>query len=186
MSKRNVFLCILALLLAMLLPAASLASSALNETQYVVTVYNDRNGLPTGEANVVYQTSDSYVWIGSYGGLIRYDGTNFRNFSQEGKIESSSIRALMEDAQGRLWIGTNDAGVYLYDGEQFIRIVQEQGNPFLSIRDFAQGKDGTIYVASSAGLGEIRDGVLVPIDDPQLSGETISVALDERQQNIPW
>ncbi|MBE5802026.1 MAG: HD domain-containing protein [Clostridiales bacterium] len=173
MSKRNVFLCILALLLAMLLPAASLASSALNETQYVVTVYNDRNGLPTGEANVVYQTSDSYVWIGSYGGLIRYDGTNFRNFSQEGKIESSSIRALMEDAQGRLWIGTNDAGVYLYDGEQFIRIVQEQGNPFLSIRDFAQGKDGTIYVASSAGLGEIRDGVLVPIDDPQLSGETI-------------
>ena len=46
---------------------------------YVVTIYNEQNGLPTGEANVVIQTSDGYIWIGSYGGLIRYDGTNFVN-----------------------------------------------------------------------------------------------------------
>ena len=49
---------------------------------YVVTIYNEQNGLPTGEANVVMQTSDGYIWIGSYGGLIRYDGTLFRNFSE--------------------------------------------------------------------------------------------------------
>ena len=76
--------------------------SVLNSKAYVVTVYNERNGLPTGEANDVLQTSDGYIWIGSYGGLIRYDGSDFRNYSLEGILPSSSVRALFEDSSGRL------------------------------------------------------------------------------------
>ena len=45
------------------------------ETSFVTTVYNDQNGLPTGEANTILQAKDGYIWIGSYGGLIKYDGT---------------------------------------------------------------------------------------------------------------
>lgn len=47
------------------------------EYPYVVTVYNEQNGLPTGEANTILQTKDGHIWIGSYGGLIRYDGSDF-------------------------------------------------------------------------------------------------------------
>ena len=35
----------------------------------------EETGLPTGEANTVVQGKDGYLWIGSYGGLIRYDFT---------------------------------------------------------------------------------------------------------------
>ena len=69
------FLCLMALLLAFF-PAFCRPAAAAGDP-YVATVYNERNGLPTGEANVVYQTSDNYMWIGSYGGLIRYDGNTF-------------------------------------------------------------------------------------------------------------
>ena len=139
------------LLLAMLLPATALADTPMNQEPYVATVYNERNGLPTGEANVVYQTSDHYVWIGSYGGLVRYDGSNFRNFSQEGLIPSSSIRAILEDQEGRLWVGTNDAGLFVMEEGAFTR-VQEAGEPvFLCIRALAQGPDGTVYAAASSG-----------------------------------
>lgn len=162
------------LLLAMLLPAAALADTPMNHEPYVTTVYNERNGLPTGEANVVYQTSDHYVWIGSYGGLVRYDGSNFRNFSQEGLIPSSSIRAIMEDREGRLWVGTNDAGLFVYENEVFTR-VQEAGEPvFLCIRALAQGQDGTIYAASSSGLACVKEGILIPVEDhPLLTGQTV-------------
>lgn len=86
---------------------------------WIIYEYNETNGLPTGEANVVMQTGDGYVWIGSYGGLIRYDGTTFRNYSKDGLLLSSSIRCLFEDVRGRLLIGTNDRGVYLYEDDQF-------------------------------------------------------------------
>lgn len=141
---------------------------------YVVTIYNEQNGLPTGEANVVMQTSDGYIWIGSYGGLIRYDGTRFRNYSEEKEgITSSSVRSLFEDSKGRLWIGTNDAGVFVYENGQFSQIEGAENHTFLCIRDFAEGVDGIIYAASNSGLAVIKDGTLVPIEDDALMGNTI-------------
>ncbi len=147
---------------------------------YVVTVYNEQNGLPTGEANVVMQTSDGYIWIGSYGGLIRYDGSNFKNFSEEKDgISSSSVRTLFEDSKGRLFIGTNDAGVFVYENNQFRKIESTAEQSFLCIRDFAEGEDGTVYAASNSGLAKITDGVLSPVEDDRIMGNIVySIALD--------
>ena len=92
------------------------AETAADEISYVTNLYNDRNGLPTSEANVVIQTSDGYIWIGSYGGLIRYDGSYFVNYTEEADFPSSSVRALFEAEDGTLWIGTNDKGVFRSEG----------------------------------------------------------------------
>lgn len=123
---------------------------------FMKTVYNEDNGLPTGEANVVTQTKDGYIWIGSYGGLIRYDGVNFKNFSeQDNVLESSSIRALYEDGEGRLYIGTNDMGVYIYENHTFSKIEYEKGDAFYSVRSFTGTSDGTVYVGTTSGLAKI-------------------------------
>ena len=162
------------LLLTMLLPALALADLLPDAQPYVTTIYNERNGLPTGEANVVYQTADHYIWIGSYGGLVRYDGSSFRNFSQEGLIPSSSIRALLEDDGGRLWVGTNDAGLFVYEDGVFTHVPESGGPVFSCIRDLIQSRDGTVYAASSSGLGYVADGVLTPVEDhPLLTDQTV-------------
>ncbi len=173
MKKRT--LCILlAMLLAICSLTPALAQTETGGEPYVTTVYNERNGLPTGEANVVYQTSDHYIWIGSYGGLVRYDGSNFRNFSQEGQIASSSIRALEEDAEGRLWVGTNDAGLFVYENGAFTRIPEARTPTFLCIRDLSVGQECTINAASASGLAYVKDGVLTPVDEhPLLTGQTV-------------
>ncbi|MGN1180124.1 MAG: HD domain-containing phosphohydrolase [Suilimivivens sp.] len=147
---------------------------------YVVTVYNEKNGLPTGEANVVMQTSDGYIWIGSYGGLIRYDGTNFVNYSEkEAGLISSSVRSLFEDSRGRMLIGTNDAGVFVYDNNEFTKIEGPEDHSFLCIRDFAEDENGVIYAASSSGLAEIKENTLVPVDDEKIAGNTVySIGID--------
>lgn len=170
--------CVLAVCVFCILPALQ-ANAHGSAAPYVVTLYNERNGLPTGEANAVLQTSDGYIWIGSYGGLIRYDGTEFRNYSVERKIESSSIRALYEDSKGRLWIGTNDAGVVVMENDTFTKIPVPEDRTFLCIRDFKEGEDGTIYVASNSGLAKISDGVIVPYEAEALQGNTVyAVAID--------
>ena len=140
---------------------------------YVTTIFNERNGLPTGEANAVCQTRDHYVWIGSYGGLIRYDGTTFRNYSQEGNFPSSSIRSLEEDNKGRLWIGTNDAGLFLYENNAFTHIPEENAPVFLSIRDMIEDNQGRLWVASTSGLARVENGVLLPVNDSRLYGQIV-------------
>ncbi|MCM1334409.1 MAG: HD domain-containing protein [Bacteroides sp.] len=150
----------------------SLSASA-QELPYVSTVFNERNGLPTGEANDILQTSEGYIWVGSYGGLIRYDGTDFLNFSTEGILPSSSVRMLYEDSIGRLWIGTNDAGVFVYEDNA---ISQPEGQPkdtFLCVRGFAEDEDGTIYACSNSGIAEIDGGVMTVYDISGISGQTI-------------
>ncbi len=174
--------CLLGLMLAggVLFGAAEAQAKESGKENYVVTVYNEQNGLPTGEANTVLQTQDGYIWIGSYGGLIRYDGTRFINFSQmDAGISSSSVRALFEDSKGRLWIGSNDVGVFLYENGKFVKIQGPGDYSFRSIRDFAEGEDGSIYVASSSGLGVITDGKLTPYTEEGIFGQNIySIGVD--------
>ncbi len=164
---------------ALILSVPSYISAEQETDSHVVTVYNERNGLPTGEANDVLQTSDGYIWIGSYGGLIRYDGTTFRNFSLEGRLPSSSVRALFEDHSGRLWIGTNDAGVFFMANDTIEHIQSPDDKSFLCVRGFDEGPDGTIYAASNSGMAVINDGVLIPCNDERVLGKTVySVAAD--------
>lgn len=151
---------------------------------WIVYEYNETNGLPTGEANTVLQTKDGYVWIGSYGGLIRYDGTTFRNYSTEGAIPSSSIRALYEDSKGRLWIGTNDRGIYIYENREFIHCEYENEQDFLSVRSFAEDSVGNIYVGTTSGLAKIEDNRLSIVNEAACGMTIYSLAVDEN--DILW
>lgn len=188
MKVKKLFPHILILTLIVVLglsPLVPQASNEEDEDSYVITTYNDRNGLPTGEANTVIQSSDGYIWIGSYGGLIRYDGTEFTNYSLNGSIDSSSIRSLFEDSQGRLWIGTNDKGVVCLENDTFTQIASPEDYSFLCIRDFAETSDGTIYVASNSGMAYISDGTLIPFEDEEIYGETV-YAIDTDSYDRVW
>ena len=44
---------------------------------YSAILYDNRNGVPTSEANAIAQAEESFLWIGTYAGLIRYDGITF-------------------------------------------------------------------------------------------------------------
>lgn len=154
--------------------------AAADPVSCVVSIYNDRNGLPTGEANAVVQTPDGYVWIGSYAGLIRYDGTEFRNFSDEGFIPTSTVRSLYVDKSGRLWIGSNDKGVFVRDNGTFVQPEGQPDDSILCIRNFTETTGGDIIVASSTGMACISDGQMKVFDDEQIKGVTFySAAVDK-------
>ncbi|MCD8337572.1 MAG: hypothetical protein LUD18_09905, partial [Lachnospiraceae bacterium] len=171
-SLRAFCFCFFGLLIWML-PFSWAYAEDSGANQWIKTVYNENNGLDTGEANVVLQTSDGYIWIGSYGGLLRYNGRNFENFSiGENAVGSSSIRALYEDESGRLFIGTNDAGVYLYENGSFTSVpCADGGSGFYSVRSFSSDLDGNVYVGTTSGLAWVvfadesaAGAALVPVE----------------------
>lgn len=77
-------------------------------------------GLPQASVNALLQGRDGYLWIGTYGGLARFDGNSFKTFRTSPRgLVSNRILSLHEDRSGRLWIGTQDAGIALYEAGQF-------------------------------------------------------------------
>ena len=49
------------------------ASGQLSDVGYISEIYDATNGLPTSDANYIFASSDGYIWIGGYSGIIRYD-----------------------------------------------------------------------------------------------------------------
>ncbi|MBL7913650.1 MAG: hypothetical protein JNL49_01265 [Bacteroidia bacterium] len=62
------------------------------------------------------------IWFGTTeNGLYKYDGESFRQFLLADGLISNSINDILEDIDGKIWIGT-DAGVCVYDGKTFAKI----------------------------------------------------------------
>lgn len=62
--------------------------------------------------------------------------------------------------------------MFVYENGVFTAVPCTKKNSYLSIRDFAEGRDGTIYVASTSGVCRVRSGLLVPYSNPYITGET--------------
>ena len=131
--------------------AENRAPDANNYTDYVQTVYSSGNGLPCGEANDIAQTSDGILWIGTYAGLYRYNGREFRWMDDFESVRN--VNCLYVDAEGRLWIGTNDNGLSICIREKIANVVdQSKGLPSNSVRSIIQSADGYYYIGTTSSM----------------------------------
>lgn len=122
---------------------------ALN-VSYATVLYGASNGLPTSDATCILCSSDGRIWIGGYAGVIVYDGKNFERLDSTDGL--TSARALFEDSEGRIWVGTNDNGIVVLDGDTSIRYTYEEGLPSSSVRAFSEDRDGNVFAGTTAGL----------------------------------
>lgn len=179
--KRNRVLPLVFLLLASLLLPALCAQAEVVPSEdipnFIKTSYSINEGLPTDEANAIVQDHAGYLWIGGYGGLIRYDGTNFVDYSD--RLVSSAIRSLFVDSAGRLFIGTNDAGAYVLENDQFTQLRVANSQEYLCIRRFDENSDGTIYAATTSGVVRVDEAELTPINLEEFSSDQfVTLAID--------
>lgn len=139
---------------------------------YSIIIYDNTNGLPTSEANAIAQTSDGFIWIGCYSGLIRYDGNTFERIPSNSGI--SSVVSLCVDSRDRLWIGTNDSGAAVMENNEYRIFNKQDGLSSLYVSSIVEGDDGTIYLGTTSGVVAVNEDMeLTPIDDPRISNDYV-------------
>lgn len=162
MNRKGAWL--LAVLLAVLcgIPARTVEL----EPAYVRTVFDQTNGLPTDEANAVLQTRDGYLWAGSYGSLLRFDGSEFHNFSTEGAIATPSIRCIVQAPDGTLLAGSAGSGIYaLAQDGSITKFSYEQGLEDGVVLHILQEKDGrSAFVSAGSHLYYWADATFRRLD----------------------
>lgn len=127
---------------------------------FVEKVYNNTNGMVSSDANVICETKDGYIWIGSYAGLTRYDGNKFEFILEGGLV---NVVGMMTDSRGRLWIGTNDAGIARYEDGKYTYFTDKDGLSSNSIRCFAEDNKGNVYVGTKDKICKFNENDTIEI-----------------------
>ena len=121
---------------------------------YVYQSWNAFGTLNGTSATDIIQTSDGYINIGTYEGLARFDGLTFTTHkrSSDNDLTFVSVRAILEDSQGNLWIGSNDEGLQKISADGTKTYTTKNGLPNNSIRCLAEDHRGNVWVGTAAGV----------------------------------
>lgn len=131
--------------------------SRLSVTQYPLESWGRERGLPSGSVLSIAQSRDGYLWLGTYGGLVRFDGLRFvlLDRSTVPELRKGSAWRLLSDPDGTLWIGTNGGGLLSYAGGAFGRISVEEGLSHGVVTALLRGDDGSLWVGTRGGLDRV-------------------------------
>lgn len=142
-------------------PAA--ADSAWQRLAAPVFVRADMRALPEAAVMAVAQDSAGFVWIGTQGGLARYDGYGARSFmpnaSDPHALPDGYVRALLPDANGGLWIGSSSNGLVHFDAaSETFRTwhpdpAGRRGPRSAAVDALAAAPQGRVWVGGDGGLG---------------------------------
>src|SRR5882762_506281 len=170
---------------------------------YARHVWRTQDGLPENRIRAISQTPDGYLWIGTSGGLARFDGVrfvvyarfntpsmtddniralavardgslwvatdgggllhfqdgHFRAFGPNDGLTNEFVASVIEDRQGKLWVGTN-RGLFRQNGARFERADSEIQLSNIAFFGLYERRDGGVLAGGPAGLFNVENGKL--------------------------
>jgi ligand-binding sensor domain-containing protein/signal transduction histidine kinase len=173
------------LILAILLPFALPLRGA--PTVYARRVWHAEDGLPEETVQALAQTPDHFLWVGTTGGLVRFDGAQFVAFDRENTpaLHENSVFCLLAASDGRLWIGTEGGGVVSYRDRTFRLWSAADGLTNGYIRALREDRAGKIWIGTDDGLFRWQRGRVSRVDGRDgVPPSSIHAIYEDRQHRL--
>lgn len=134
-------------------------------------IWQTENGLPQNTVHSILQSRNGYIWVGTEGGLARFDGVRFAVFNTQNTpaLKSNNIRMLAE-TRDSLWIATADGIARLQNG-RFSAFGIADGLPSNNVWSLSEDQVGSLWAVTADGVARfagnrfqqyaIRDAALV-------------------------
>jgi signal transduction histidine kinase/streptogramin lyase len=143
------------------------------QAKYSVDRWSVDQGLLYDNVGSVLEGQDGYLWIGTDGGVQRFDGMNFVVYRM-GKVPGlvgDSVRSMLQDSSGAIWIGTN-RGLSRYANGKFETLLESKTTDY--VYALCEDAKHTIWIGTQNGLFQYRNQALTPaIADAHLAGKSI-------------
>lgn len=131
---------------------------------YVYQSWSVFGGLSGTTANDIFQTKDGYIDVGTYEGLVKFDGVEFTTINRSTNKEYGfvSVRTILQDSRGIIWLGSNDEGLQKISPDDNRLYTMENGLPNNSVRTLCEDKYGNIWIGTASGVVYLTpDGKLI-------------------------
>lgn len=155
--------------------------------QYIQTVWTVQDGLPQNSVNAILQTRDGYLWLGTFGGLARFDGVRFTVFNSGNTpgLKGNRILSLYEDRAGMLWIGTETGEAMCLKDGHARTFTTADGLPGGLVWSFLEDQAGTLWIGTTNGLVRWQpDGVKTYTQRDGLSGNRVWSIFEDRPGHL--
>ena len=149
-------------------------------------------GLSQTQANEIVQDDQGFMWFGTQYGLDRYDGYEFKVFTQDPARENSLscvyIHSLFKDRSGSLWVGC-DQFLDRFDSlhETFTHYRIDAGEAANYVSQISEDRTGMLWLATGSGLfrlnpetGQIIHYVHDPAKPSSLGSNQVRCTLEDR------
>ncbi len=133
--------------------------------QYLIDLWQLAEGLPQNSILTIAQTRDGYLWLGTFEGLVRFDGMRFTVFDRDNTpaFRHNNVFALCQDRHGDLWVGT-PAGLVRGRGENWQPVPLRSDGGEVFVNALLEAADGTLWVGTTRGLFHQIPGGWVKLD----------------------
>lgn len=102
--------------------------------------YTTKDGLCGNQVWAILEANDGTIWLGTESGLCKFNGKTFESISIPKDtltsdwlkqsypiVNPNAVTSLIQDKTGDFWVGSNGAGAYHYDGNQFKNYLKKRG-----------------------------------------------------------
>jgi ligand-binding sensor domain-containing protein len=147
---------------------AALPASALDPerfiTQYGHDVWTRQRGLPGEAVYEVVQTAESYLWLRTSSGLVRFDGVRFTEMSPrlDGSEAPEDVRAIALGAGGVL-MARSATRTLQYEAGAFSAVGPASPLPEGVVRKLLETRDRRVFIGTDAGLYEAEGSEYWPV-----------------------
>jgi ligand-binding sensor domain-containing protein/signal transduction histidine kinase len=148
--------------------------------------WRTENGLPQNSVHAILQTRDGYIWLGTEGGLVRFDGIRFAVYNSQNTpgLTSNNVLSLYEDGAGVLQVVTAAGSTAYRNGRFEISGRAEKTYP-RRITARLQDREGSVWIGTDAGLARLANGTeeRFPPGDV-LSSDAVLSIYEDREGNL--
>lgn len=140
----------------------------LPDDKYLQTIWTTEDGLPQNSINYILQSRDGYLWLATFGGLVRFDGVKFTTFNSGNTpgLMSNRIMTIFEDSSGTLWLGAETGEVMTFKNGVGKTYTTTDGLPGSMVYDVVETQDGNFWIMTLTGLFRFENGKFISPDFP--------------------
>ena len=139
-----IFLLLLPLVFALQFGRAQVATDT---SHWSFRAWQTEDGLPDNSVTGVAQTADGYLWVATYGGLMRFNGTSFSAVPLPSLLKKS-VRAMLIDPHGNFWLGMDSGAVICLEANKVRTFGTADGLSAERITSMALDREGAIWIIS--------------------------------------
>lgn len=125
----------------------------LSSRLHVISV---NEGLPQQAVTSIVQDKNGFVWMGTYDGLCKYDGTNYKNYyhinNDTTSLSNNRILAILEDSKGNLIVGTEGTSCVNFYNKDTDNFHVPTDIKWKNCRSLIEDNNHKIWVGTSDGL----------------------------------
>jgi len=126
------------------------------------------------------------MWFGTGEGLSQLKDGAFHNFTVQQGLANKNVRALFEDRDGTLWVGTNGGGLSQFRDGHFKTFTTKDGLSSNDVFSVYQDKEGTLWIGTvGGGLNRWSNGKFTPYKTaPDNARQDVWAFLQDREGTL--